>query len=81
VVCERNENVCSAKERQRDIAVEFASKLLERNFDVRVFNPAGQDDIGGGCGQLWFVQEWMKTHPVLARKSIGNGREIVHSPK
>ncbi|MFA5395944.1 MAG: radical SAM protein [Methanogenium sp.] len=81
VVCERNENVCSAGERQRDIAVEFANKLLERNFDVRVFNPAGQDDIGGGCGQLWFVQDWMKTHPELAKKSIGNGREIVHSPK
>lgn len=25
-------------------------------------NPAGQDDIGGGCGQLWYVQQWMKEH-------------------
>lgn len=29
-------------------------------YDTRIFNPAGQDDIGGGCGQLWYVQDWMK---------------------
>lgn len=28
-------------------------------FNTRVFNPAGQDDIGGGCGQLWYFQEWL----------------------
>ena len=22
------------------------------------------DDIGGGCGQLWFVQKWIKQHAV-----------------
>ena len=27
---------------------------------TRIFNPDGQDDIGGGCGQLWYVQKWMK---------------------
>lgn len=21
-----------------------------------------QDDIGGGCGQLWYFQEWLKTN-------------------
>lgn len=25
-----------------------------------IFNPAGQDDIGGGCGQLWYFQDWLK---------------------
>jgi 23S rRNA (adenine2503-C2)-methyltransferase len=25
-----------------------------------MFDPAGQDDIGGGCGQLWYVQDWLK---------------------
>ena len=29
------------------------------SFSLRVFNPAGQDDIGG-CGQLWYFQEWLK---------------------
>ena len=53
---------------------------MERGFSTRMFDPAGQDDIGGGCGQLWFVQEWMKNNPELARPSIGNGREKVHTP-
>lgn len=38
----------------------FANTLLSKGFSTRVFNPAGQDTIGGGCGQLWFVQDWMK---------------------
>ena len=29
-------------------------------FSTRIFNPAGQDDIGGGCGQLWYFQEWLE---------------------
>ena len=36
--------------------------FLSQGYNVRTFNPAGQDDIGGGCGQLWFVQEWFKKH-------------------
>jgi 23S rRNA (adenine2503-C2)-methyltransferase len=53
---------------------------LERGYNVRVFDPAGQDDIGGGCGQLWFVQEWMKLNPKLAKPSIGFGKDEVHTP-
>lgn len=36
---------------------------MEQNlnkFNIRMFNPEGQDDIGAGCGQLWYVQNWMK---------------------
>ena len=33
-------------------------------YDTRIFNPAGQDDIGAGCGMLWYVQDWMKEHKV-----------------
>ena len=58
----------------------FANELL-KYYDVRIFNPAGQDDIGGGCGQLWFVQNWMKEHSQLAKPTIGNNLEIIHSPK
>jgi len=39
-------------------AIEFANKLLALgDIDVSVFDPAGQDTIGGGCGQLLYVQE------------------------
>jgi len=52
-------------------ATEFSSKLLGRGYNTRVFDPAGQDDIGGGCGQLWFVQDWAKDNPQHVRQSIG----------
>jgi 23S rRNA (adenine2503-C2)-methyltransferase len=35
-------------------------RCLAEGYNVRSFDPAGQDDIGGGCGQLWYVQDWMK---------------------
>jgi len=71
VICERDEHVAAAHERQREQTAAFSALLLERGFSVRVFNPAGQDDIGGGCGQLWFVQDWMGRHPDRARPSRG----------
>jgi 23S rRNA (adenine2503-C2)-methyltransferase len=80
VVCERNEGLPATNDFQRTLATDFASKLVERGFDVRVFDPAGQDTIGGGCGQLWFVQDWMQKHPTLARPSIGHGLPEVHTP-
>src|SRR5688572_6273563 len=57
VICERNDGFEAKNEYQRNLAIDFGNKLLERGFDVRVFDPAGQDTIGGGCGQLWFVQK------------------------
>jgi len=81
VVCERDESVAAANERQRSLAQEFMQKLSQYGYSTRCFNPAGQDDIGGGCGQLWFVQDWMRQHPNLARPSIGRGIKIVHAPK
>lgn len=38
----------------------FEARFFEKGYNTRVFNPDGQDDIGGGCGQLWYVQKWMK---------------------
>lgn len=81
VVCERDESIAEANERQRQLAEGFLSKLAEYGYSTRCFNPAGQDDIGGGCGQLWRVQEWMKSHPELARPSVGRVFPIVHAPK
>lgn len=80
VVCERNEGMPATNEHQRNLAGGFASKLVARGFDVRVFDPAGQDTIGGGCGQLWFVQEWMRNNPGLARPTAGFGLPVVHAP-
>lgn len=80
VICERDESIAAANARQLELATTFSSKMVEAGYDTRVFNPAGQDDIGGGCGQLWFVQDWMNKHPDLAKPSIGNGRDKVHTP-
>jgi len=80
VICERDESVAAANARQFELASNFSSKMVEAGYNTRIFNPAGQDDIGGGCGQLWFVQDWMKNNPDKARPSIGNGLEKVHTP-
>lgn len=81
VVCERSEGLPATNQHQRDLAASFASRLVERGFDVRVFDPAGQDTIGGGCGQLWFVQQWMRDHPDQARPTIGHGLPEIHAPR
>lgn len=80
VVCERSEGLPATNEHQRGLAVDFGAKLVGLGYDVRVFDPAGQDTIGGGCGQLWFVQDWMERHPDLAKPSVGRGRPVVHAP-
>ena len=80
VVCERDESVAAANVRQRQLASDFMEKLMMLGYSTRCFDPAGQDDIGGGCGQLWFVQDWMRKHPNLARPSIGRGIPVVHAP-
>lgn len=81
VVCERDESVAAANARQRELASDFQSLLLERGYSTRMFDPAGQDDIGGGCGQLWFVQNWMKNNPALARPSVGRKLPVIHTPR
>lgn len=80
VICERQEWLPATNEYQRSLATDFASKLVERGYNTRTFDPAGQDTIGGGCGQLWFVQEWMRNNPEHARPSCGNGLKQVHVP-
>jgi 23S rRNA (adenine2503-C2)-methyltransferase len=62
VICEKDETVAASLDRQRDLAENFSLLMLNAGYSVRVFNPAGQEDIGGGCGQLWFVQKWIKDH-------------------
>jgi 23S rRNA (adenine2503-C2)-methyltransferase len=59
VICEKDESVKSSIERQLDLIKPFTEWMLDNQFSLRVFNPAGQDDIGGGFGQLWYFQEWL----------------------
>lgn len=59
VICEKDESVHSSIQRQLDLIRDFNSKMNDVGFNTRVFNPAGQDDIGGGCGQLWYFQKWL----------------------
>ena len=80
VICERNEGLPARNAHQEELARDFSAKMLARGFNVRVFDPAGQDDIGGGCGQLWFVQDWMQRNRDIARPSIGCGMPKVHVP-
>lgn len=63
VICEKDESVANSIERQLDIISDFRKVMEDEGFHLRVFNPAGQDDIGGGCGQLWYFQKWLKENP------------------
>ena len=80
VICDRDESVAEATKRQSDLAKRFQNKLDDLGYDTRVFNPAGQDDIGGGCGQLFHVQRWVKEHPERAKRTQGTGLPVVHTP-
>ena len=63
VICEKDESVANSINRQLDIISDFRKVMEDEGFHLRVFNPAGQDDIGGGCGQLWYFQKWLKNNP------------------
>lgn len=62
VVCSKDENMKDASFRNLNVIKDFQNRFLQRGYNVRMFDPAGQDDIGGGCGQLWYVQNWLKSH-------------------
>lgn len=62
VVCQKDETVQNSINRQLNIIDDFNKYMIARGFSTRVFNPAGQDDIGGGCGQLWYFQEWLNNN-------------------
>jgi 23S rRNA (adenine2503-C2)-methyltransferase len=80
VICERSDGLPTSNDHQRSLATDFSSLLAVRGYDVRTFDPAGQDTIGGGCGQLHFVQRWASDNPRFARPSAGRGLPVVHVP-
>jgi 23S rRNA (adenine2503-C2)-methyltransferase len=81
VICERNENVAAANKRQEELAGDFMQKMLLKGYSTRMFNPAGQDTISGGCGQLWHTQAWFRENPTLCKKSGGWGLPKIHAPR
>jgi 23S rRNA (adenine2503-C2)-methyltransferase len=59
VICEKDNTVKNAIEQKMKLITDFSERMNAMGYSVRVFNPSGQDDIGGGCGQLWYFQEWL----------------------
>lgn len=72
VICEKDETNADAVARHLDLVQDFSGRLVAQGFNTRVFNPAGQDDIGGGCGQLWQVQKFAAENPSIMRQSPGD---------
>lgn len=60
VLCSPTSTVKKEYVNNRSLVEYVSNKFLEYGYDVRVFDPAGQDDIGGGCGQLWYFQDRVK---------------------
>ena len=77
VICERDETLRAAHERQYELTTSFMSKMLEAGYSTRRFDPAGQS-IGGGCGQLFYVQQWFKENSDKTKASVGNNLPSVH---
>ena len=62
VICSKDESMKSAGFKNLESIRQFEQSFLEKGYNTRIFDPSGQDDIGGGCGQLWYVQQWMKEY-------------------
>lgn len=60
VICESNETMKGKSYKLHDHINDIMSSFVCAGYNVRKFDPAGQDDIGGGCGQLWYVQDFLK---------------------
>lgn len=72
VICESDSNMAAAVSTQLDMITDFSERMIKQGFNTRVFNPAGQDDVGAGCGQLWQVQKFAKENPHIMMQSAGN---------
>ncbi len=62
VVCSSDETMKDRGFRAYDYIKSVMNKFTKDGYNCRMFDPAGQDDIGGGCGQLWYVQKWFSQH-------------------
>lgn len=62
VICETDETLKDKAHQNLSIIQKFEESFIKDRYNTRIFDPAGQDDIGAGCGTLWHVQEWMKNN-------------------
>lgn len=69
VICSKDENLKDAGYNNLDKIREFQQNFVEEGYNTRVFNPEGQDNYGAGCGQLWYVQKWMKENQDKVEKN------------
>jgi len=60
VICAKDETMKAAAFRDINVLNDFRNNFVNKGYDTRIFDPAGQDDIGGGCGQLWYVQRYLE---------------------
>lgn len=60
VLCNADESMKDAFVQNKDNVKTIHDDFLQHGYNVRMFDPAGQDDIGGGCGQLWYFQNKIK---------------------
>lgn len=72
VICSADQTMNAAINEQLTVIDAFNAELVNLGFNTRVFNPAGQDTIGGGCGQLFSVQQFAKNNPHIMHQSAGN---------
>lgn len=70
VVCSADETMKDAGEKNISLIRYFESSFIEKGYNTRIFDPAGQDDIGAGCGMLWETQRWMREHDSKTNKGI-----------
>jgi len=62
VICNADETMKDVYIQNKDTIQNVMQSFLKDGYNVRMFDPAGQDDIGGGCGQLWYTQKWIKEY-------------------
>jgi 23S rRNA (adenine2503-C2)-methyltransferase len=63
VICESDKDkLCEVVRNNKDNIENMLNTFISDGYNARIFDPAGQDDIGGGCGQLWFVKDWLKSY-------------------
>lgn len=72
VICEKDQSIADAVQHNLAMIQDFSERLMMNGFSTRIFDPAGQDDIGGGCGQLWQVQRFANDNPNVMKQSPGN---------
>ena len=72
VICEADETNAQAHNKHLDLIADFNGRMVQVGFNTRIFDPAGQDDCGGGCGQLWQVQKFAMENPHIMQQSPGD---------